>query len=155
MAPRTPKPYVAHGFTVSLVRDSSSEPFTERPRLNDPEAAWTFARTLFPSDDQRERFVAIFLTVRQNVIGYSTISIGCLTASLVHPRELFRPAILAGAASIVVAHNHPSGDAEPSPEDAALTRRLVSAGSLLGIEVLDHIVVGEGRFVSLKQRGVL
>ena len=154
MARSTRSTYVAHGFTVSLIRDANSEPFTERPRLADPESAWTFARTLLPSDDQRERFVAIFLTARQNVIGYSTISIGCLTASLVHPRELFRPAILAGAASIVVAHNHPSGDAEPSAEYVALTRRLVAAGSLMGIEVLDHIVVGD-KCVSLKQRGVL
>lgn len=147
-------PYIAHGFTVSLVRDSSSEPFTARPRLNDPDAAGAFARTLFPPDDQRERFVAIFLTVRQNVIGYSTISIGCLTATIVHPREVFRPATLAGAASLVIAHNHPSGDPEPSPEDIGLTRRLASAGTTVGIEVLDHIVVGD-RCVSLKQRGVL
>ena len=81
---------------------------------------------------------------------------GCLTSSLVHPRETFKPAILGGAAAIVLAHNHPSGDPEPSAEDVALTRRLVSAGTLLGIEVLDHVIIGEaGRFVSLKERGVI
>jgi DNA repair protein RadC len=74
----------------------------------------------------------------------------------VHPRECYKPAILASAAAVLVSHNHPSGDPEPSVEDVALTRRLASAGSLLGIELLDHLVLGEhGRFVSLKERGVL
>jgi DNA repair protein RadC len=75
----------------------------------------------------------------------------------VHPRELFRPAVLAGAAAIVVTHNHPSGDPEPSAEDLALTRRLVAAGTLLGIELLDHVITGDGtaRWLSLKDRGHL
>lgn len=80
---------------------------------------------------------------------------GCLTASLVHPREVFREALAARAAALVLFHNHPSGDPEPSAEDLSLTRRLVSAGTLLGIEVLDHLVLGAGRFVSLKERGVV
>jgi DNA repair protein RadC len=79
-----------------------------------------------------------------------------LTSSLVHPREVFKPAILAGSAALLLAHNHPSGDPEPSAEDIALTRRLTSAGQLLGIEILDHLILGEaGRFVSLRERGVL
>ena len=81
---------------------------------------------------------------------------GCLTSSLVHAREVFKPAILAGAAAILLAHNHPSGDPEPSAEDLALTRRLKAAGDLLGIAILDHIIVGElGRFVSLRERGAV
>ena len=104
----------------------------------------------------REQFVVALLTVRHRLIGLHTVSIGCLTSSLVHPRECFKPAILASAAAVLVSHNHPSGDPEPSVEDVALTRRLASAGSLLGIELLDHLVLGEhGRFVSLKERGVL
>jgi DNA repair protein RadC len=83
------------------------------------------------------------------------VSVGCLTSSLVHPREVFREAVSARAAAILLFHNHPSGDPEPSAEDLSLTRRLASAGSLMGIEVLDHLVLGAGRFVSLKQRGVL
>lgn len=106
--------------------------------------------------DGREHFRAAFLDTRHRLIGPAyLVSIGCLTASLVHPRELFRPAIAAGAAGVVLSHNHPSGDPEPSAEDIALTRRLVAAGTVLGIEVLDHIVTGEGRYVSLKERGVL
>jgi DNA repair protein RadC len=84
------------------------------------------------------------------------VSVGCLTSSLVHPREVFKPAILAGSAAILAAHSHPSGDPEPSAEDIALTRRLAAAGQLLGIDLLDHIILGEaGRFVSLRERGVL
>jgi DNA repair protein RadC len=81
--------------------------------------------------------------------------VGCLTSSLVHPREVFQEAIVSRAAAIILFHNHPSGDPEPSAEDLSLTRRLASAGTLLGIEVLDHVVLGAGRVVSLKDRGVL
>ena len=104
----------------------------------------------------REVFVIALLTIRHRVLGLHTVSVGCLTSSLVHPREVFKPAFLAGAAALLLAHNHPSGDPEPSGEDVALTRRLASAGTLLGIDVLDHVVLGEaGRFVSLRERGVL
>jgi DNA repair protein RadC len=102
-----------------------------------------------------EVFGLLALDARQGLKHEALVSVGCLTASLVHPREVFQEAIVARAASIVLFHNHPSGDPEPSPEDVALTRRLVAAGSLMGIEVLDHVVLGAGRFVSLKQRGVL
>jgi DNA repair protein RadC len=83
------------------------------------------------------------------------ISVGCLTSSLVHPREVFQEAVVSRAAGLVLFHNHPSGDPEPSAEDVSLTRRLAAAGTLMGIEVLDHVVLGAGRFVSLKDRGVL
>ena len=101
-------------------------------------------------------FVVALLTIRHRVIGLHTVSVGCLTSSLVHPREVFKPAILAGCAALLIAHNHPSGDPDPSAEDVALTRRLASAGSLLGIEIIDHLILGEaGRYVSLKERGFL
>ena len=107
-------------------------------------------------ESDREQFVIAMVTVRRTLIGLHTVSVGCLTSSLVHPREVFKPAILAGSAALLLAHNHPSGDPEPSAEDVALTRRLASAGTLLGIEVLDHLVLGEaGRYVSLRERGVL
>jgi len=82
-------------------------------------------------------------------------SVGSLSASIVHPREVFGPAVVRRAAGVIVAHNHPSGDPEPSPEDIAVTRRLADAGTLLGIELLDHVVVAERGFVSLKARGHL
>jgi DNA repair protein RadC len=83
-----------------------------------------------------------------------TVSIGTLDSSLVHPREVFKDAILASAAAIIVVHNHPSGDPSPSAEDRRITTRLQECGTLLGIELLDHIILGDNRFVSLKERGV-
>jgi DNA repair protein RadC len=146
--------YRAPGFTVSLVREETLR-LAERPAMSAPAAA---AKVLsaYVGDRDRECFVAAFLTIRQRLLGLHCVSVGCGTASLVHPREVFKPAILIGAAALVVAHNHPSGDPEPSAEDVALTRRLVAAGALIGIDVLDHIVLGEhGRYVSLKERGVI
>jgi DNA repair protein RadC len=127
----------------------------ERPQIRVPgEAAPLLAQYI--GDTDREVFVVALLTVRHRVLGLHTVSVGCLTSSLVHPREVFKPAILAGSAALLLAHNHPSGDPEPSAEDIALTRRLTSAGQLLGIEILDHLILGEaGRFVSLRERGVL
>lgn len=104
---------------------------------------------------RKEHFRALYVDARRRLLHTETVSIGTLTSSLVHPREVFHPAVGCCAAAVVVAHNHPSGDPEPSPEDLALTRRLRQAGEILGIEVLDHLVVGRARYVSLKQRGVL
>ncbi|SDT29861.1 DNA replication and repair protein RadC [Paenibacillaceae bacterium GAS479] len=102
-----------------------------------------------------EHFVCLFLNTKNHIVARETLSVGTLNASLVHPREVFRAAIRHGCASIICAHNHPSGDPTPSPEDEALTRRLQEAGELVGIEVLDHIVIGEGRFISLKEQGLM
>jgi DNA repair protein RadC len=79
-----------------------------------------------------------------------TVSVGGLASSLVHPREVFKPAIKRSAASVILIHNHPSGDPTPSAEDVNITKRLIESGKLLGIEVLDHIIIGDGRYVSLK-----
>ncbi len=104
---------------------------------------------------RREHFVAFYLDARNRVLSRETISVGTLSASIVHPREVFAPAIERRAACIIIAHNHPSGDPEPSDDDVALTRRLVQAGVLLGIEILDHVVIGHGAYVSLKSRGFM
>ena len=104
----------------------------------------------------KEHFVMVALNARSVPIGVVTVSIGTLSASLVHPREVFGPAILLNAAAVVVSHNHPSGDVEPSAEDREATRRLVRAGELLGIPVLDHVIVSEGeKYASFKERGIL
>ena len=152
--PDPTRPYSIPGFRIALVREPGVK-LAERPRVTTPqEAARVLAQYVGESD--REQFVVALLTVRHRLIGLHTVSVGCLTSSLVHPREVFKPALLASAAALVVAHNHPSGDPEPSAEDIALTRRLVSAGTLLGIEVLDHVILGEdGRHVSLKERGLV
>ncbi len=104
---------------------------------------------------RREHFVAFYLDARNRVLARETISVGSLSASIVHPREVFAPALERRAASIIIVHNHPSGDPEPSDDDLALTRRLVEVGLLLGIEVLDHLVIGHGKYVSLKGRGLM
>jgi DNA repair protein RadC len=101
----------------------------------------------------REHFVALFLDTRARVLRRETISIGTLTASIVHPRELFSRAIELRAASIVVAHNHPSGNPDPSDEDVELTTRLVKAGVLIGIPVLDHLVIAREGYRSLVIEG--
>jgi len=103
----------------------------------------------------KEHFVCLFLNTKNHVIAQETLSIGSLNASIVHPREVFRAAILRGSASIVCAHNHPSGDPTPSPQDVELSRRLVEAGELVGIEVLDHIIIGDKGFISLKEQGLM
>ena len=100
----------------------------------------------------REHFIVLCLDTKHNITAVHTASIGSLNAAIVHPREVVKVAILATAAAVIVAHNHPSGDPTPSEEDIALTERLVSAGRILGIEVLDHLVLGDQRFVSLRER---
>lgn len=102
-----------------------------------------------------ERFIALALSTKNHVIAVLPVSSGSLNASIVHPRELFQRAILANCASLIIAHNHPSGDATPSPEDVALTRKLVEAGELLDIPILDHIILGYGRYTSFKDKGLI
>lgn len=102
---------------------------------------------------QQEHFVVLFLDTKNYVIHKQTIFIGSLNASIVHPREIFREAVRRSAASIICLHNHPSGDPTPSEEDIQVTKRLVEAGKMIGIDLLDHIVIGDRKFVSLKEQG--
>lgn len=103
----------------------------------------------------REMFIALYLD-RKNQISYAqVVSTGGLSSSLVHPREIFRAAVLTNTASIIVAHNHPSGDPTPSKEDIETTRNLIEAGKIMGINILDHIIVGCNGHVSLKDRGLI
>jgi DNA repair protein RadC len=104
---------------------------------------------------KREHFVVLLLNARHEVEGVETISIGSLNASIVHPREVFIPAVSNSAAAIVLAHNHPSSDPEPSEEDLSITKRLVQAGELLGIAVLDHVIIAGRGIVSLRERQLL
>lgn len=102
---------------------------------------------------KKEHFVILHLDTKHCVIGEETVSMGSLDASIVHPREIFKSAVKRSASAILCVHNHPSGDPTPSPEDIAVTQRLHQAGKLLGIDVLDHIVVGDGRFISIQSQG--
>lgn len=103
----------------------------------------------------KEQFRGLYLNARNKLIHDEVISIGTLTANLVHPREVFQPAIEFSAAAIVLAHNHPSGDPEPSEDDIRVTKQLVEASKILGFEILDHIVVGKGRYVSMKDKKII
>jgi DNA repair protein RadC len=94
----------------------------------------------------------LLLDGKHRLVRRQRVSEGTLTSSLVHPREVFGPAVREAAAAVIVAHNHPSGDPEPSGEDLAVTRRLIEAGRILGVPVLDHVVIGDGAFVSIRDR---
>ncbi|AIQ43254.1 DNA repair protein RadC [Paenibacillus sp. FSL R7-0297] len=104
---------------------------------------------------QKEHFICLFLNTKNHVIAQETLSMGSLNASIVHPREVFRAAMKCSSAAIICAHNHPSGDPTPSPEDISLTSRLMQAGEIVGIDVLDHLVIGDSSFVSLKEKGYM
>jgi DNA repair protein RadC len=107
------------------------------------------------ADKQKEHFIALLLDHRHQLIRLSPIAIGSLSATVVHPRELFKEAIAASAAAVIIAHNHPSGDPTPSESDVQLTQRLVEAGRVLGIEILDHLIIGRTDVVSLRTVGAL
>ena len=117
-----------------------------RPAINSVDDAIALFRDYwkeYPGNDQ-ERFVVACLNTKKRLQCVTPVTVGTLDASLVHPREVFRPAIVQSASSIILSHNHPSGDPAPSPEDRAVTERLTKCGDLLGIEVLDHIIHGDG-----------
>ncbi|MBR0374428.1 MAG: DNA repair protein RadC [Mogibacterium sp.] len=103
--------------------------------------------------EKREHVVAILLDSKCQIEAKVTVSIGALDTSSIHPREVFSPAIRRGAAAIIIAHNHPSGDPSPSEEDIDVTYRIMHAGQMLGIEVIDHIIVGDGRYFSMREAG--
>jgi DNA repair protein RadC len=104
---------------------------------------------------RKEHFLAVFLNARNQVICREEVSVGSLNASLVHPREVFSPAVGSSAASVILAHNHPSGDVTPSREDIELTRRMVQAGEIMGIEVMDHVIIGPDRFLSMREANLM
>lgn len=160
---RPPKGSQVVGF---LVRDSSgtvtpyagststkTEAEDLRPMCSSPEEAEVLVS--FLREKKKEHFVTLLLDTRRRLIRMEVTSIGTLGTTLVHPREVFQPAVVHSAAAVIVAHNHPSGDHDPSPEDIDITRRLKKAGDILGIEVLDHIIVGDPRITSMRSRGFL
>ena len=130
-----------------------SEPGPTRPVISVPKDVDALLRARMAHLD-RERFVVVLLNTKNAVIASPTISIGTLSSSLVHPREVFKPAVHAGAAGVILAHNHPSGHVEPSREDRDVTKRIVEAGETIGIGVLDHLVIGDG-FFSFKEHGII
>lgn len=136
--------------SVKLVREGSVL-YKER-RVQSPADAYKLLKPLL-ADADREVFVVVCLDTKNQPTAMHVCHVGSLNASIVHPREVFKSAILANAASVLVAHNHPSTDPTPSREDIEVTKRLVEAGRIVGIELLDHVIVGGERFVSLKEKG--
>jgi DNA repair protein RadC len=137
-------------YRVALVRESSQPSMLNR--INTPRNVYEIASSYLEGAD-REHFVVIMLDTKNQVIGINTVAIGVLASCPVHPREVFKPAILANAAGIVLVHNHPSGDPYPSQDDLLLTSRLKEAGEVLGIQVVDHVILGYANYASLKERG--
>ena len=139
---------------VELGRRISTRAAEKLERIDGPEDV---ARCVMPMlrFERKEHFLILLLDTRNRVIAMPTISIGGLTASIAEPREIFREAIQRSAASIILVHNHPSGDPQPSPEDIILTKRMMKAGELMGISVLDHVIIGNDNFISLKDEGMV
>lgn len=142
-------------FRVQFVTEPSEYPAGSPCRA--PADVEPIARAIYQTlDADKEHFVLLAMNNKNRVNGYKVISTGSLTASVVHPREVWRSALHLCAAAVVLVHNHPSGDPAPSPEDQQITRRLKETGDLLGIRVLDHLVLGDtGRFFSFNDRGLL
>lgn len=139
---------------LELGRRSVAEPPERRPIFRTPDDAGRYLLPRFGAKPVEE-FGVLVLDTRNRLKRLEVISRGSLNGSLVHPREVFREAVSSQAAGLILFHNHPSGDPTPSKEDLALTRRLKQAGSIMGIEVLDHVILGQGQYSSFKEKGIL
>ncbi len=135
-----------------LSRRLESISIDAKPKINSPEDVY---RKVYPyyREIKKEIFLVFLLDTKNQIIKQEVVSIGSLNANIIHPREVFKPAIEASAAHIIVTHNHPSGDPTPSREDIEITKKLQEAGSILGITLLDHVIIGEAKHFSLKEAG--
>ena len=138
-------------IAVQLVRDRS----IRKDREVISSAVEVRGRLRYLELKDREHFVVLHLDVRNGLIGIETVSIGSLTATIVHPREVLKGALLCNSAGLIVAHNHPSGDSTPSPEDRDTTKRLSRAGEIMGIPLLDHIIIASDSYFSFKEKNWL
>ena len=146
MKPKFNQNYKGIRCRVCLVRENTGG---EIIQINNDQDAYELIKEEMVSSD-REILLSIMLTVRNELIGVETLSVGSITASIVNPRDVFKGALLANAVSVILCHNHPSGDLTPSQEDVSITKRLIEAGDLLGIKVLDHLIVTHKGFKSLR-----
>lgn len=138
---------------IRILRDSAVLAAAERPRIASPQDVLKVLERL--KDEEQKVFVGLWLDTRSRVIAQTEITRGLMDSSLVHPREVFRHAIAAGANGIILAHNHRSGDPTPSAEDRAVTRQLVAAGQLLDLPVYDHVIIAGERYTSFASSGLL
>lgn len=136
--------------SVKLVKESSL--LYKQRRVRSPQDSYELFRE-YLGDVDREHFIVACLDTKNQPTNISTVHIGSLNTSIVHPREVMKTAILSNAATIICCHPHPSGDPTPSSEDIDVTERLAEVGKIVGIELLDHIIIGDGKFISLKEKG--
>jgi DNA repair protein RadC len=142
-------------YRLELVKEESHK-YEVETRISCPKDVYeVLTKVCRIQCNTEEVFILITLNTKNIVTGYFEVHRGTINTSLVHPREVFKRALLNNASNIMVAHNHPSGDPNPSKEDIQITERLKEAGNLLGINLLDHIIVGEDKYISLKEKGVL
>ena len=138
--------------SIKMIKESS---FLYQTRtVSSPNDAYEMIREQL-KDLDREQFIIACLNTKNEPTNISVVAVGTLNKAIVHPREVFKTAILSNAANVIAFHNHPSGDTEPSQQDIQLTNRLYEAGELLGIKLLDHLIIGDGTFTSLKEKGYL
>ena len=141
-------------YSLKIVKEDST--LYKTAVIKSPVEVYQAAKQLLALHEEPEEHFCIFcLNNKNKIVGVHTISIGSLNASIVHPREVFKAAMLNNASGIICLHNHPSGDPEPSREDIEITRRLVEAGEIIGIKVLDHVIIGEQGYISTKERGLI
>lgn len=143
-------------YTIKQFKEMSGQYELDSKVIRSPQNAYEIVEAVLDlKHESVERFGILTLTTKNAVAGLHVLSMGSLNASIVHPREVFKAALLNNADSIICFHNHPSGDPTPSDEDVKLTKRLMDAGDLIGIEVMDHIVHGYERYISLKEQGFI
>lgn len=139
---------------LELGRRLAAAGVEERPLVSSPQEVSNLVMEEMRYLD-REHFRAVLLDSKNRVVAIEAVAVGILNSSLVHPREVFKAAVVRSAAAVILVHNHPSGDPSPSHDDIAITQRLVEAGKIIGIQVLDHIIIGDGKYCSLKERAFI
>ncbi|NPV81532.1 MAG: DNA repair protein RadC [Firmicutes bacterium] len=141
-------------YSIKLVKSKAVPYDSTGVSINNASIAADVARLYYRGTD-REIFSVLLLNTKNQLIGANIVSVGNLNSSLVHPREVFKPAILANAFEVILVHNHPSGDPTPSRADIEITRRMIQAGDLLDIKVVDHVIIAEDRYVSMREKGLI
>ena len=141
-------------LNLKVVKETSGR-YDVRKKIQSPNDIFNIAQNVIQANEYAEENLwLITLDTKNNITGIFTVSTGSLNSTIVHPREIFKRAVLQNAASIIICHNHPSGDPAPSQEDINITKRIYDAGKILGIELLDHIIIGDNKYTSLKEKGV-
>lgn len=142
-------------YKIQMVKEKGTR-YEIESKLMSPNATYAALCKIFELESfAEEHLVMLALDTKNKIIGAFDISTGSINSSIVHPREVYKRAMLCNACSIIVAHNHPSGDPSPSREDINITTRLKEAGNILGINLIDHIIIGDGSYISLKEKGII